>query len=83
MNKKLFISLLTMMAVAMSATAHDWSEPNTDGVTIYYTDVTRTYGSNAVEVSYQGKWYGEVQRRQANMNIDSLRNQVLTIGVAN
>ena len=25
----------------------------------------------------------EVQRRQANMNIDSLRNQVLTIGVAN
>lgn len=59
MNKKLFISILTMMAVAMTATAHDWSEPNTDGVTIYYTDVTRTYGSNAVEVSYQGKWYGE------------------------
>ena len=24
----------------------------------------------------------EVQRRQANMNIDSLRNQVLTIGAA-
>ena len=47
-----------MMAVAFPASAHDWSELNADGVTIYYTDVTRSYGNNAVEVSYQGTWYG-------------------------
>ncbi|MBR1426737.1 MAG: leucine-rich repeat domain-containing protein [Paludibacteraceae bacterium] len=61
MKKKLFITLCIAVAAALNVAAHDYAVPNDDNVTIYYTDVTATYGSPAVEVSYEGTWYGAVE----------------------
>ncbi len=55
--KRTNIILAMLALVATSALAHDFEVKNPDGVSIWYTDVSATYGSNAVEVSYQGTWY--------------------------
>lgn len=56
MKKRISI-LIAVMVVALSATAHDYAEPNTEGVTIYYNSV----GTSDVEVTYAGTWYGAVE----------------------
>ena len=47
--------------VATSAIAHNFEVKNADGVSIWYNDVSTTYGSSAVEVTFQGKWYDDSQ----------------------
>ena len=57
MTKRISI-LFIVLAAAITAAAHHYEVVNQDSVTIYYTDVTAGYGSNAVEVTYRGTWYG-------------------------
>ena len=56
MNKRIII-LFAVMAAAVSAAAHDYAVPNNEGVMIYYNDVSSNT-KPAVEVTYQGTWFG-------------------------
>ena len=47
-----------MLAVVMPVAAYDYAVPNVEGVTIYYNDVSENYSYPAVEVTYEGTWYG-------------------------
>lgn len=56
--KKNFSILILIIAGSLSAFAHQYAVPNQDGVTIYYNDVAVDFGSPALEVTFQGSWYG-------------------------
>ena len=59
MKKISLILLLSLTAFAVSA--HDFEVKNSAGTTIWYNNVTDSYGENAVEVTYSGTWYNAVE----------------------
>lgn len=87
MNKKLIIVLLTVMAATATVGAHELEGINADGDTLWFNDVSKEYGMNAVEVTYKGNWFGAVGneyydtiRIPDNITIKSKSYRVVGIG---
>ena len=63
--KRIFI-LGLVAAVSLTVFAHKFEVANADGKTIYYNDVSESYGSSAAEVTFKGTWYGEFENNYAD-----------------
>lgn len=64
--KRRNIIFIMLAMVATTAVAHNFEVKNADGASIWYNDVTATYGSNAVEVTFSGTWYNAVKDEYKN-----------------
>lgn len=56
--KKTFITTIILCCAIHFVQAHDFAVANGEGKTIWYNDVSETAGKNAVEVTFEGTWYG-------------------------
>ena len=70
--------IILMVAACVSMYAHDFEVKNAEGVSIWYNNVSSKYGYNAVEVSYEGTWYGAYKNEYSGTII--LPNEITTGG---
>ena len=64
MKKTILITIILSCAIQL-VQAHDFAVANSAGKTIWYNDVSKTAGMNAVEVSYEGTWYDDFENEYA------------------
>lgn len=55
--KKTIITMIILCCTMQVVQAHDFAVANGAGKMIWYNDVSKTAGKNAVEVSFEGTWY--------------------------
>ena len=56
--KKTILTTIILCCAIQLVQAHDFAVANSDGVMIWYNNVSEKAGKNAVEVSFEGTWYG-------------------------
>lgn len=72
--KKVF-AFLMLMAVVITANAHDLIGFTADGDTLYFNNISNKIEGNVLEVTYKGGWYGAFEDEyQDTINIPSTIN---------
>ncbi len=63
--KKILV-IISIAFCALPLHAYDLAGVNQDGDSLWFNDVSKGYGRNAVEVTYKGSWYGAVADEYAD-----------------